>query len=515
MNQIDKPSTRNFDLFKVLVAVLLVAVIAFLLMQGKDAGGPIVANPTSAPTVAATATTGPTEAPTAEAVVTVAELGQPEVTANGALKLIGKGQPGAALDILANGASIGATKVASGGTWVYTTQLEPGDYELTVNTLDAAGKVINQSAPLAFTMPAAEPVAVAVMPQFSQPEIGNDGVLALSGSGEPKSTLDILASGQSLGSTTVGDDGAWSFSSQLEPGDYDLVVRTLNADGTVANETMPVAISIPAPAEPTTVTPKLDRTDISDQGAVSLAGTAQSGARLSVMVNGSRLGHTTADDKGNWSFEGQLGPGDYDLVVQTVDADGAVLNETEPVTLSVPTAAQPTSTPASVADVQMEVPQITDNGDLTLNGSAPAGATIDVLANGSSLGAATVGDDGTWAFSSTLPPGEYTLVARALDASGTVLSESVAASVTVPDLGVATPPPPAQAAPPGREHIVQQGETISKLALLYLGDLKAYTRIVAATNLKAAEDPSYTRIDNPNTVEVGDKLWIPDASWVP
>ncbi len=512
MNQMDQPSTRNFDLFKVLVAVLLVAIIAFLLMQSKDADEAIVANPTSVPTAVPTVAVEPTEAPTAAVMTAVAELMQPEVASDGALKLSGKGQPGAALDILASGTSIGTTKVASNGSWTHTAQLEPGDYDLTVNTLDAAGKIINQSKPLAFTMPALTPPSVAAMPQFSQPQIGEDGLLALSGTGEPKSTLDILASGQSLGSAAVGDDGAWNFSTQLEPGDYDLVVRTLNADGTIANETLPVAISVPASTQ-TVAVPELDRTEVSNEGVVSLGGRAQPGARLSVMVNDSRLGRTTADDSGAWSFEGQLGPGDYNLVVQTVDAEGAVLNKTEPVTLSVPSATQPTAVP--VAAVQMQVPQITDSGNLTLTGTAPADATVDVLANGSSLGAVSAAGDGTWTFSSTLSPGEYTLVARALDATGAVISESVAASVTVPDLGAATPPPPTQAAPPGQEHIVVKGDTLSKLALLYYGDVKAYTRIIQATNLKAAEDPSYRHIDDPNAVEVGDKLWIPDVSWVP
>ena len=297
MNPMDQPSTRSFDLFKLMVAGLLVAVIAFLLMQGQDAGKPIAVVPTTSPlpvAVADTATPEPTPVPTIEAIA-APELAQPEIAADGSVKLSGRGQPGAMLDILANGASVGSTKVASDGAWLYTPQLAAGDYELVVNTVDAAGKVINQSAPLAITVPA--PPVTPAMPQFTKPQIADDGNLTLSGAGEPKSTLDILANGVSLGTAVVADDGTWDFAAPLDPGDYDLIVRTLNADGSVANETLPVAITVPQPAAPAVAVAEIEQTTVNG-GILLLAGKAQPDALLSVMVNGSRLGRATAANDG-------------------------------------------------------------------------------------------------------------------------------------------------------------------------------------------------------------------------
>jgi hypothetical protein len=79
----------------------------------------------------------------------------------------------------------------------------------------------------------------------------------------------------------------------------------------------------------------------------------------------------------------------------------------------------------------------------------------------------------------------------------------------VPGVALAAPPPQVQE---GESYIVQSGDWLSKLAQKYYGDPLAYPTIVEATNAKAAEDDSFSRIDNPNLIEVGQKLWIPAAA---
>ena len=63
----------------------------------------------------------------------------------------------------------------------------------------------------------------------------------------------------------------------------------------------------------------------------------------------------------------------------------------------------------------------------------------------------------------------------------------------------------------GQEYVVQAEDWLSKLADKFYGDVLAYSTIVEATNAKAAEDSSFAVIDNPNVIEVGQKLWIPNA----
>ena len=78
-------------------------------------------------------------------------------------------------------------------------------------------------------------------------------------------------------------------------------------------------------------------------------------------------------------------------------------------------------------------------------------------------------------------------------------------------LGVAQAAPPAQTEAEGQEYIVQADDWLSKLADKFYGDIFAYPSIVEATNAKAAEDDSFAVIDNPDLIEIGQKLWIPNA----
>lgn len=63
--------------------------------------------------------------------------------------------------------------------------------------------------------------------------------------------------------------------------------------------------------------------------------------------------------------------------------------------------------------------------------------------------------------------------------------------------------------PDGEFYIVQSGDSLSKLAGKYYNDPLAYTAIIDATNIKAAEDKSVSIISDPDHIKTGQKLWIP------
>lgn len=64
----------------------------------------------------------------------------------------------------------------------------------------------------------------------------------------------------------------------------------------------------------------------------------------------------------------------------------------------------------------------------------------------------------------------------------------------------------------GQPYTIQADDWLSKLADKFYGDVFSWPAIWLATNKKAAEDNSFTAIQNPDVVEVGQKLWIPDAA---
>ena len=64
--------------------------------------------------------------------------------------------------------------------------------------------------------------------------------------------------------------------------------------------------------------------------------------------------------------------------------------------------------------------------------------------------------------------------------------------------------------------VVASGDTLSSIAARTLGDLSAYTSIVAATNARAATDSSYATITDAGRIQIGWKLCVPgDAAIAP
>lgn len=81
--------------------------------------------------------------------------------------------------------------------------------------------------------------------------------------------------------------------------------------------------------------------------------------------------------------------------------------------------------------------------------------------------------------------------------------------LTATMLGVAFAAPSQQG---GQEYTVQADDWLSKLAEKNYGDVLAWPVIWQATQAKAAEDDSFATIPDPNVIEVGWKLWIPDEA---
>ena len=75
---------------------------------------------------------------------------------------------------------------------------------------------------------------------------------------------------------------------------------------------------------------------------------------------------------------------------------------------------------------------------------------------------------------------------------------------------VASAAPPPEGESYGQDYVVQADDWLSKLADKFYGDAQAYQAIVDVTNAKAAVDSAYTPIDNPDVIEIGQRLFVPD-----
>jgi peptide/nickel transport system substrate-binding protein len=79
----------------------------------------------------------------------------------------------------------------------------------------------------------------------------------------------------------------------------------------------------------------------------------------------------------------------------------------------------------------------------------------------------------------------------------------------LPGATLAAPVPQAEE---GQAYVVQKADWLSKLADKYLGNVNAWSAIMLGTNKKAETDSSFHKIDNPDVIEPGWKIWIPGAS---
>jgi peptide/nickel transport system substrate-binding protein len=77
----------------------------------------------------------------------------------------------------------------------------------------------------------------------------------------------------------------------------------------------------------------------------------------------------------------------------------------------------------------------------------------------------------------------------------------------LPAAAVAAPPPQEG----GKVYTVQKDDWLSRLAEKEYGDVFAFPAIVYYTNLKAAEDSTFSRIVDPNLIEVGWTIYLPTA----
>jgi nucleoid-associated protein YgaU len=174
---------------------------------------------------------------------------------------------------------------------------------------------------------------------------------------------------------------------------------------------------------------------------------------------------------------------------------------------ALPTVAPPTVPPLTLP--KLNVPSVADftAEGVKLSGVGQPGATVEVWDGAVKVGTATVGADGAWSIVGKLAEGAHKLAVRTVDAAGKVLNEAAAVEVTAPK--AQAPAAKADLAASGQEYIVKAGDWLSKLAQTYYGDATLYTLIVDGTNAKAAADPSFTKITNPDLIVPGQKLWIP------
>ena len=465
---------RRYDLFKLIVALVLLALIIILLLKGGQtpAAAPVTPEPAATEVAEGKVTEAATEESPAgaEIVPPVFELPDVETLAVGKpFTLRGTGTPGSVVRILVDGKPVGTAEVAADGSWSYPITLdEPGDHEITMEGLDEEGAVAATSGPLMLTLPSLSELSFALPEEEAAMLAGKETMLR--GTGVPGGKVKVLVDGKEVGTADVAADGTWSFPYTFaKAGEYQFSLESFDAEGNSLGTSEPAQLMIgSALASPTFDLPEMGALKAGKEGI--LRGTGVPGGKVKVLVDGKEVGTADVAADGTWAFPYTFArAGEYRFSLESFDAEGNSLGSSDPVELVVgPALAAPTfDFPKAGAALE--------RGVLEFRGTGTPGATLEILDKGKVVDKVVVGADGKWVYSLTPEVGAHVYSVRE---TGSMV-ESEAVEVTVSETAVAAEPGTSACKRPegtclGIEYIVVRGDSlfcISRCAGVKLGDV--------------------------------------------
>lgn len=284
--------------------------------------------------------------------------------------------------------------------------------------------------------------------------VTNDTTLSVEGTALAGNTIEVFLNGGSLGTTVAAGDGSWSFDhtgTTLAEGSYALTATATNAlakksalsssFNLVVDTTLPSAPSITGYAPDTGVSAS-DR--ITNAQMLTVSGTTDALAEVTVFDGMTSLGTATANGSGAWSFmTGALSEGTHTFSAAATDLAGnkgpqsagqdVIVDRTAPAAPSVDSISDDTGSSNNDA--------LTFDRILSFSGMTEANAGVEVFLGGALIGTTTADGAGAWTFAhpATLAEGMHDVSARATDVAGNRGMTGSALTVTV-DLTVPAGP---------------------------------------------------------------------------
>ncbi|MBC2621902.1 Ig-like domain-containing protein [Citrobacter cronae] len=311
--------------------------------------------------------------------------------------------------------------------------------ELSITVTDYAGN--QQTFSYEYTIDTVAPVSPDIeLDKYTVSKSGdiltNDATPAFTGTAEAGSTVTIYIDGKACGTVTANHDGIWSFTlpSDLADGSYTAVAYATDLAGNVSPSSADCTFTVDtSTTSPVAMLQAEDDTGISQTDWITrqndnltIDGTAEKYATITVMVDGKAVGTTQADANGNWQFEYDPNPalsdGDYTLTIQAQDEVGNTSSSSYDLVIDTVTV-----TPSLKLDTGSDTGSSNDDGitketQPLLTGTAEANATIEIFIDGTVVGQVVSDKNGVWNYRITeeasLADGEHAVVVRATDAAG-------------------------------------------------------------------------------------------------
>ena len=309
----------------------------------------------------------------------------------------GNTEPGARVDIRIDGTIFASPIAAANGEWnTDFIALAEGQYDMTLTATDEAGNVSPVTGPVTLvidrTAPAT-PIVTNVTDGATVAPIGPLRLVTFQGTVEPGGQLTAQMSGRPgayIG--YVRADGSFEVSlTNVPDGEQTFRIRVGDRAFNLSDDlTITLTIDGTPPEAPTIASP-LDDATLED-ARPTITGATEANATVTVLVDGSTIGTTTADGSGAWSFtpSADLADGVREITATAADEVGNVSPVSAAVTVTISTILPE----LSISDVTVtEGDSGFTDAALTVSLSAPArsGGVSFTLATAD--GTATVADN--------------------------------------------------------------------------------------------------------------------------
>ncbi|ENG0937750.1 BapA prefix-like domain-containing protein [Salmonella enterica] len=439
---------------------------------------PVLSEASHALTFSATDGAGNTTAQTQPITITVDITAPPAPTvqtvADDGTRVAGLADPYATIEIRNSDGALVGSAVAN-GTGEFAVTLSPAQTDggtLTAIAIDRAGNngpaadflASDSGLPAVPAITAIEDNVGSIQGNIAAGSATDDTTPTLRGTTDIGSTVEVFIDGDSAGFATVDASGNWIFeiATPLSESAHNFTVQATNAQGQ-GGLSAPVGITIDlsAPAQPVItsatddvpgMTGTLDNGALTNDSRPTLNGTGEAGATIRILDNGVEIGSATVDQSGNWRFtpNAPLESNTHLFTAVATDPAGNSGQPSDGFTLNIDAQAPDVPIITSVIDDnnQPTVPvlpgQSTDDRQPILNGTGEPGATITIFDNGTPLGTAQAGENGSWTFpvSRNLSEGSHNLTVSATDPAGNTSAVSapwtIVVDITPPAIPVLT-----------------------------------------------------------------------------
>ena len=280
--------------------------------------------------------------------------------------------------------------------------------------------------------------------------------------------LGIVSSNEYLASIELGAEVA-SGTGSLTINSLDFSVKTTSPLGAVTSTNVTgtgISSSVASPG--TTDAPVIGSfspdTNVVGDGITNAdhvtlkGGAAVVGSTVEIYDGGTKIGTAVTGADNAWSFTtGTLTDGTHVFTSKMVETGGNLSAASAALNVTVDTVKPDAPVFLSITpDSNVAGDGITNVNQVTLNGAAAPGITVEIFEGGNLIGTAVANSSGNWSLTTTLAEGKHTFTSNTIDTAGNLSADSSAFNVTI-DTVAPNAPGFSGFAPDG--HLITNGST--------------------------------------------------------